>query len=75
MKADELMVGDIVEFATKLYIVLGISHSIDRDTANDMWTIKLTDKKHSFKKVDASLIGEVPISGDLLEKNGFVTVH
>ena len=44
MKADELMVGDIVEFATKLYIVLGISHSIDRDTANDMWTIKLTDK-------------------------------
>ena len=71
MKADELMIGDIVEFATKLYIVLGISHSIDRDTANDMWTIKLTDKKQSFKKVDTSLIGEVPINGDLLKKNEF----
>ena len=71
MKANELMIGDWVTMFPENYRIEGIVCLREKHSGEEKWQVAVTDKDGKCMKTNVEIPSPIPITPEILEKNGF----
>lgn len=75
MKAKELMIGDWVQLFPDQCRVDGIICLREEHTAEEKWMTIVHLGGNKYERVDVDILEPIPLTHEILEKNGFVCVE